>query len=193
MKKSESTKQKIKIASLELFSTKGFRAVTVGDIAGAVGISRGCVYRYYENTSELFEDIVSGFFKDLEVEFSSALAGGATYTDCLNYIIDRFSKEILDKSASMVSAMMEYCRESGSRYMDTAFNGSVKVWSDFIRGGIASGEFKDVDPVAAAELVIISYLGARMCASAVDITADTAERTMGALRDYLLAGGNGRA
>ena len=157
------------------------------DIANAAGVSRACVYRYYGCISELFEDIVDGFFLNLEDDFKNALAGGASYTDCLNYIINTFIGEIPDKSSSMVMAMAEYCRISGSTYMDDAFRGARRVWADFIRGGISTGEFKNVDADGAAELVIISYLGARMCAQVIEISGETSSRTMLALKEYLLA------
>jgi len=53
------TKEKILITALRLFAKDGYEAVSVRDIAQAVGITKGALYRHYENKRDLFNSILA--------------------------------------------------------------------------------------------------------------------------------------
>ena len=54
----EDTKQRILKKSLELFSTKGYDAVSVGEIAKAVGIKAPSLYNHFPSKQAIFDAIV---------------------------------------------------------------------------------------------------------------------------------------
>ena len=54
----ESTKEKILRVSLSLFARRGYEAVSVSDIAGELGLSKGALYRHYESKRAIFEAIL---------------------------------------------------------------------------------------------------------------------------------------
>ena len=56
--KQEDTKQKILEKALELFSAQGYDAVSVGDIAKAVGIKAPSLYNHYPSKRAIFDAIV---------------------------------------------------------------------------------------------------------------------------------------
>lgn len=56
--KQEDTKQKIIEKALELFSVHGYDAVSVGDIAKAVGIKAPSLYNHFQSKQAIFEAIV---------------------------------------------------------------------------------------------------------------------------------------
>jgi AcrR family transcriptional regulator len=53
------TKQKILDVALELFSTKGYKATTVRDIAGEIGIKQSALYNHFKNKDEILETLIS--------------------------------------------------------------------------------------------------------------------------------------
>ncbi|MEO1954191.1 MAG: TetR/AcrR family transcriptional regulator, partial [Campylobacterales bacterium] len=53
------TKEKILDISLELFSTKGYQATTVRDIAGEIGIKQSALYNHFKNKDEILETLIS--------------------------------------------------------------------------------------------------------------------------------------
>ena len=53
------TGEKILLTSLDLFARKGYGATSVSDIAGALGITKGALYRHYQSKRDVFESIVS--------------------------------------------------------------------------------------------------------------------------------------
>ena len=56
-KEREARRDLILAAARKLFAEKDFRSVTVREIAKAIGVSPGTIYRYYENLDDLFLDV----------------------------------------------------------------------------------------------------------------------------------------
>ena len=52
------TRERILLASLELFAQKGYEATSVSDVAGALGITKGALYRHFENKRAIFDAIL---------------------------------------------------------------------------------------------------------------------------------------
>ena len=53
------TKARILQEALELFSREGYEAVSVSQIAGALDMTKGAVYRHYKSKRDIFESILS--------------------------------------------------------------------------------------------------------------------------------------
>ena len=52
------TKEKILVAALHLFAKDGYEAVSVSKIAEKLGITKGALYKHYENKKDIFNSIV---------------------------------------------------------------------------------------------------------------------------------------
>ena len=59
LSKGSKTKEKILKHALKLFSSKGYKATTVRDIAGAVGIKQSALYNHFKNKDEILETLIS--------------------------------------------------------------------------------------------------------------------------------------
>jgi len=59
LSKGSKTKEKILKHSLKLFSSKGFKATTVRDIAGSIGIKQSALYNHFKNKDEILETLIS--------------------------------------------------------------------------------------------------------------------------------------
>lgn len=66
--KQEDTKEKIIDKALELFSIKGYEAVSVNEIAKAVGIRASSLYNHYPSKQAIFDAIVESIAKQYEVD-----------------------------------------------------------------------------------------------------------------------------
>ena len=56
--KGSKTKEKILKHALKLFATKGYKATTVRDIAGAMGVKQSALYNHFKNKDEILETLV---------------------------------------------------------------------------------------------------------------------------------------
>lgn len=76
LSKGSKTKDKILKYALKLFSSKGYKATTVRDIAGAIGIKQSALYNHFKNKDEILETLISNLtssaivtlFDDKEVQ-----------------------------------------------------------------------------------------------------------------------------
>lgn len=62
----QSTKQKILNAALELFSTQGFEATSVSQIADEVGIRKASIYSHFASKQEILENLMREVMKQYE-------------------------------------------------------------------------------------------------------------------------------
>ena len=53
------TKEEILITALHRFARDGYEAVSVSQIAGDLGITKGALYRHYKNKRDIFDHIVA--------------------------------------------------------------------------------------------------------------------------------------
>ena len=53
------TKEKILVAALRLFAVNGYEAVSVSQIAGELGITKGALYKHYKNKRDIFDSIIN--------------------------------------------------------------------------------------------------------------------------------------
>lgn len=110
MKKDENTKQRIMSESLKLFASKGYEAVSVAQIAGAVGVKAPSLYKHYKSKRDIFSSIV------LEVERMEAARSAELRLP---------EGSIQDVTAGFQTASMEdmkkYCREMLLHWMDDSF------------------------------------------------------------------------
>ena len=74
--KQETTKDKILDKALELFSENGYDAVSVGDIARAVGIKAPSLYSHYPSKQAIFDAV----FEDTALQYEKC--GKYLYTRC---------------------------------------------------------------------------------------------------------------
>lgn len=53
------TKESILITSLQLFAREGYEAVSVSKIAGELDMTKGALYKHYQNKRDIFDHIVA--------------------------------------------------------------------------------------------------------------------------------------
>ncbi len=70
------TKQRIIENALILFSEKGYEAVTVADIAQAVGIKAPSLYKHFKSKQDIFESILTELQSRYEAQASMMHIGG---------------------------------------------------------------------------------------------------------------------
>jgi AcrR family transcriptional regulator len=94
----EKNKEKLILDSaVALFTTKGYQATRMEDVAKRVGISKGLTYFYYKNKEDLFMALTKKAFDQFKEEFREVLRskgknGMEMLTDLVGKII-HFSKE----------------------------------------------------------------------------------------------------
>lgn len=57
------TREEILLTALHLFARDGYEAVSVSTIAGALGMTKGALYKHYKNKRDIFDHIVQRMYE----------------------------------------------------------------------------------------------------------------------------------
>ncbi len=178
--KAERTREKIRQAAYSLFAEKGFKEVTMTAICEQTGLSRGGLYRYYTGTGEIFSEILSQ-----EYRISHRIAQGERATDILEDMLNEIRQEILERERSLSLAIYEYA-SLGNEELFVRLNDNAKSrWKSLIAYGMREGEFNEVDPDQASELILYYYQGLRMWSRVIPLNTREAENYVNSIRQML--------
>lgn len=160
------TKQKIASEALDLFSLRGYGAVSVRDIAKKVGIKESSLYNHFKSKQDVFDSIVEectriaeGFFKDmnitdtLDAEQNEELEH-LSDEDFLSMSIGIFQFYLQEENLVKFRRLLTIEQFNNPKigelfrkvFIDNALNYQTKVFSMLIENGI----FIEVDPYVLA-------------------------------------------
>lgn len=178
--KSVQKKQYIIEKAREVFVEKGFKEVTMKDIVEACDISRGGLYLYFQNTKELFEDVLRLEQEDTDDVFGQNISEEATPSDILALFLKEQKKELLSKKPSLNVAIYEYFFKhkvsSKDNLLKKQFDGAVYVIEKLIQAGIQSGEFYCEDPRGAARNIMYVLEGLKIASQTRGIPESAVDR-----------------
>jgi AcrR family transcriptional regulator len=101
------TREKIIYESLNLFSKKGFNAISVRDIAKAVGIKASSLYNHFENKQDIFDTIVKKYSDYIRKFFDHIIINYNLNEIMLNKIKWLSNEQFFQKSATMFKFYLE--------------------------------------------------------------------------------------
>ena len=103
------TKEKILHESLRLFARNGYEAVSCSDIAGALGITKGALYRHYKSKRDIFGSILA------EMERRDAVRAAAfdLPEGTLSDMPEKYRTASADKLTDFCKAQFDYWTADG--------------------------------------------------------------------------------
>lgn len=102
------TKERILIESLDLFSKKGFDAVSVEEIAQAVGIKAPSLYKHYKSKQEIFD----GIFVKMKAEYEEKTISLNMHFDNDTDDSLKYQKLDVEKLITEVKSLIDYSLEN---------------------------------------------------------------------------------
>ena len=156
------TKEQILLTALELFSQRGFDAVSVSDIAGKLGITKGALYRHYTSKQDIFEKILARMcqidaqraqqFRLPEKLFADSPESycQVCWDSIADFTIAQFHFWTEDSFAASFRRMLtieQYSRaEMGQLYRSCLSQGPVSYLEDIFREMMKAGTLRPGDP-----------------------------------------------
>ena len=182
------TKERILMAALRLFAREGYEAVSVSDIAGELGMTKGALYKHYKNKRDIFDSIVARMFqvdaersRQYDVPEEQFDQSPAAYEDVSLENIRRFTlaqfafwteDEFASDFRKMLTLEQYRSAEMAELYSSCLVAGPVAYMEDIFREMISSGILNDADPKQLAlEFFAPLYLLINMWDQAKDRTA----------------------
>lgn len=130
----------------ELFLAQGYAAVSMQQIADAVGVNKATLYHHFRDKQALFIAVMVEQGKQMNAAIAAALAAGETLPDKLQAV----AQTVLDMQHS------DFGRLSSDLHLHVSEEGRAEVFtqcgvpwaqvSDLLREARAQGETRTIDP-----------------------------------------------
>jgi AcrR family transcriptional regulator len=146
-------------AALELFVEHGFAATRMEEIARRAGVTKGTVYLYFPSKEDLFRAVVKeNVLPNLELGEKLVAEHTGSSAELLGLLVRR-SWEMMQttRTACMPKLMLAEGKnfpELAKFYVDEVVGRVRRLFASVIERGIASGEFREVDTMKAAKLLL---------------------------------------
>lgn len=164
------TKENILTTALSLFAQKGYEAVSVSMIAGALGVTKGALYKHYENKRDIFNSIVERMYQlDTERAKRYCVPEGTLdemleeyenteFNNIVQFALAQFDFWTTDVFASNFRKMLTLEQyktpEMNTLYQNCIVSGPIKYLENLFNEMIKKGIFKKID---AKQLAIEFY------------------------------------
>ena len=158
-RRKEARPQELLEAALSLFVEKGFAATRSEEVAAKAGVSKGTLYLYFPSKEELFKAVVREALGSKIAEGISELAKHqGSMAELLTWMLWTWWERLGRTPAGGIhKIMMSEARnfpELAAFYNDEVIDPCCALLAEVVRRGVASGEFREVDPDAAVMVLI---------------------------------------
>ncbi len=179
-RKGEATKQYICNVAEELFASKGYKAVTMQNICEATGLSKGGIYRHYNNKAEILLELI-----DKRKEVDKAIEAGKSAKETLENLLKIYRDDMDKCKKSLAFALYEYAAMEEGQLLDSRNVADKEVWCKLIEYGIRTGEFNEVNPEIVMDSFLYAYRGVEMWGRVLPFDAKTFDNIIEAVRIIL--------
>ncbi len=182
------TKEKILKTALKMFAEKGYEAVSVSEISGELGITKGALYRHYKNKRDIFDSIVKRMFAideenskkhsvpEKKYDDAPGSYEGISFENLKEFTVSQFRFWTGDEFASdfRKMLMLEQYRnpEIAELYRNCLTTGPVSYTEDIFRRMTENGTMKPGNP---KRLAVEFYAPMFLLINMTDGTSEKAE------------------
>src|SRR5262249_28722096 len=134
------------------FVEKGFAATRLDDVAERAGLSKAAIYLYFDDKIALFEGVIRQTIS-ANIGAVEALAKahhgpvGVLIPAMLEVMASRVEDTPMASIAKVVIAESRAFPEIGRFYLKEVIGRGIPLFEGLIAKGVASGEFRKVDPM----------------------------------------------
>jgi len=91
------TKGNIILAAMRLFLLRGYRNVSLVDVAHEIGISKGGIYHYFESKEVLFHSVISYLFDHYEGKYTELFSKEKSVREILEFMLSGEQEAYIEK------------------------------------------------------------------------------------------------
>lgn len=133
-------------AATRYFAARGFRDADVQEIADALGVGKGTVYRYFPSKEALFLAAVDQGMQQLKAAIDQAAAAAGSPWGRVEAAI-RVYLSFFDQHPELIELLIQERCHFRDRQQPTYFvhrDANIRPWQDLLRQLIAQGVVRDV-------------------------------------------------
>jgi AcrR family transcriptional regulator len=149
-------------AALTVFSTRGFAAAKLDEVAKLAGISKGTLYLYFDSKTALFEAMALEIMRVPVLAQLDEIAQAGTAAEGLRRLMGLIAKMLDDPRRSALPKLIisesAGFPELAQIWLKNVIRPVRKRLVELIERGVAEGEFRAVDSWETAKLVMAPFL-----------------------------------
>jgi AcrR family transcriptional regulator len=153
----EDRPQQIIEAALAVFGECGLANARLQDIADRAGVSKGTIYLYFPNKEELFREMIRQTAVAV-IESGEKTVGHGTPTDQLRSAMRAYwnfvRSPVFSTIYRLVLGELHQFPDLAAFYAEEVVSRGLKLLSGIIRQGVETGEFREIDPMIAARMLV---------------------------------------
>ncbi|MBT8441770.1 MAG: TetR/AcrR family transcriptional regulator, partial [Gammaproteobacteria bacterium] len=157
--KSEASVANALESALGLFSSQGFRATSMREIAAASGLSVGNLYHHFANKEEIFQRLLDQYWErvlDPDLRLNQIIAR-AEFPEDLEKMASAV-EEVVDAFAPYILLIYVDVIEFEGRHVRTFYEGMAgrfeAAYGERLRQRQANGDFGDVNPMVGVMVAV---------------------------------------
>jgi AcrR family transcriptional regulator len=146
-------------AALDLFTERGFKATRLEDVASRAGLSKAAIYLYFKDKTSLLMTIVqatAGANINLAGNMIAQHQGPVAplLQQLLGFMAGRIDQSRMPDLMKLVISESRAHPEIGRFYLDNVIGQALPLFQTLIERGIATGEFRAVDPRLTVKCIV---------------------------------------
>ena len=140
----------------QLFSTKGYRGTTLGDLTKSFGVSRPSIYYYYKSKMEILSELHSTGFSEAISAFDEVLSTDLPTKEKFRKILEEHTRTLAsDTELSKVFYLDEMeIPDKLRKEIRKRRRGYTERIIEVYKKGVSEGIFKNIDPKMAVYLLL---------------------------------------
>jgi AcrR family transcriptional regulator len=153
----ESRPQQIIEAALEVFGECGLANARLQDIADRAGVSKGTIYLYFPNKEELFREMIrQTAVSAIETGEKTITTGSPTeqLVAAMRAHWQFVRSPAFGTIYRLVLGELHQFPDLAQFYAENVVTRGLKLLGGIIRRGIDAGEFRDIEPMCAARMLV---------------------------------------
>ncbi len=179
--KGERTRKDILYVAETLFSERGYKDVSMQDICNKTGLSKGGLYRHFENKAEILLELIK---KEKRVE--QDIREGASAVQVLENLLEVYRNDMRNCKESLAYALFEYASGCEEPVLDSKNTVEKELWHSLVEYGLKTGEFNDVNPDVVMDTFLYSYRGVMMWGRVLPFENETIDHLTEAVKIMLV-------
>jgi len=150
-------------AAFEIFAENGFARARLDDVAQRAGVAKGTLYLYFDSKEELFKKVVE---KTLIINIAPIEEMLERHTgpvvplleNVFDHLGEKLTKTRIGTFPKIILAEANNFPDLAVYYRDNVILRIQGFFTRLIEKGIASGEFRKVDPESSARILMSPFL-----------------------------------
>ncbi len=153
------------LAAAEIeFATNGFAAARTESIAARANVVKGLIFHYFKSKEGLYEAVLVQAYQPVREALNEAFDQNLSAADALLIFVERLLATWTEHPLSPVIFILESIQGGGEHVRKLGMPSLYSQVEILLKKGIASGEFREMDPGHGA-INIIGLCGFYFCAA----------------------------